>query len=286
MTTLITGGTGNTGLALAKLLQNAHRPVVIASRSGEAPKPFSAVKFNWFEPNTYESALSDSSIDRIYIVGPPGSIKSSVVTSFIDFAIAKGIKRYVLLSATTFNPQSSSAILASVVHQYLLDKKVDYAIIRPTTFMQNFGSFFVPGIKYHNQFFSATEDGRIPWVSTEDVAQAAFEALTADVSPNKDIFVVGPDLYSYADVARLLSDLLGRPIVYKRLTIEEQTAFYAKVGLHPDLAKTLAGNQKGIQEGSEEAIFNDPKLAEEGRKFIGSHTLKQYLQDNMELWSN
>lgn len=82
----------------------------------------------------------------------------------------------------------------------------------------------------------------------------------------------------------MLSTVLGRTIDYKRYTIEEQTTFYAKVGLHPELAKALAGNQVKMQGGSEEAIFNDPKIAEEGRKFVGSHTLMQYLEDNRKLW--
>lgn len=66
---------------------------------------------------------------------------------------------------------------------------------------ENFGANFVVGIKEHNQIFSAAQDGRIPWISTEDIAQAAFESLTAEPSPNKDIFIVGPELHSYAEVS-------------------------------------------------------------------------------------
>ncbi|PPQ87278.1 hypothetical protein CVT25_004717 [Psilocybe cyanescens] len=269
MTTLITGGTGRSGLSLAKLLQGANRPVIIASRSGEAPKPFKAVKFDWFDSKTYENALSDSSIDRVYIVGPPGSADSSVLISFIDLAVSKGVKRFVLLSATVFEPQTNSAIPASVVHQYLLDKGVDYVVLRPTWFIQNFGASFLVSIKENNEVFSAAQDGRLPWVSTEDIGQAAFEALTAEPSPNKDIFVVGPELHSYADAAKIASSVLGRTINYKRFTVEEQTAFYTQLGVSPEYAKLLAEMDRGIEEGHEEALFNDPKTAAEGRKFIG-----------------
>lgn len=59
---------------------------------------------------------------------------------------------------------------------------------------------FVASIKDHNQIFSATGDGRLPFVSTEDVAQAAFEGLTVEKSPNTDILLLGPELLSYPEV--------------------------------------------------------------------------------------
>lgn len=136
MTTLITGGTGRSGLSLAKFLQAANRPVVIASRSGEAPKPFKAAKFDWYDSKTYENALSDNSIDRVYIVGPPGSKDSAIIIAFIYFAISKGVKRFVLMSASHFKPQAESYVPASVVHKYLLDKGVDYVVLRPTWFIR------------------------------------------------------------------------------------------------------------------------------------------------------
>ncbi|KAH9487321.1 Agroclavine dehydrogenase [Psilocybe cubensis] len=286
MTALITGGTGRSGLALAKLLQEANYPVVITSRSGEAPKPFKAIKFDWFDTTTHESAFKDISIDRVYIVGPPGSNDSANIISFIDLAVSKGVKRFVLMSATQIDPSRiQSAFPAGAIHQHLIDKGVDYVVLRPTWFIQNFGTNFLVSIKEHSQIFSAAQDGRVPWISTEDIAQAAFQALTAEPSPNKDIFVLGPELYSYAEAAEVASSVLGRKIEYKRLTIQEQADFYSTLGVSPDLAKVLAEMDQKIAAGNEEALFNNPQIASEGRKFIGKHTLRQYFEDNKDLWT-
>ncbi|PPQ79608.1 hypothetical protein CVT25_003489 [Psilocybe cyanescens] len=134
MTALITGGIERLGLSLAKLLQNANRPVIIASRSGEAPSPFQVVKFDWFDSKTFENALSDNFIDRVYIVGPPGSVNSSVIISFIDFAISKAVKRLmgvyraediaqVAFETLTSELSSSKDILVvgPELHLYVLD---------------------------------------------------------------------------------------------------------------------------------------------------------------------
>lgn len=78
--------------------------------------------------------------------------------------------------------------------------------------IENFGSGFARGIRAHDQIFSATEDGRLPFVSTEDIAQAAFEALTAEISPNKDIFVLGPELLTYDEASRSSANDLHQQI--------------------------------------------------------------------------
>lgn len=137
MTTLITGGTGRTGFALAQLLHVVNRRLVIATRTGKAPEPFEAVKFDWYDKATHETALrAEANIDRVYIVKPPINTDASVVTSFIDFAISKGVKRFVLLSSTQVEPDPKSAAPGSVIHQHLIDIGVDYAVLRPTWFMR------------------------------------------------------------------------------------------------------------------------------------------------------
>ncbi|PPQ79599.1 hypothetical protein CVT25_003479 [Psilocybe cyanescens] len=281
MTTLITGGTGRTGLSLAKLLHNENKPVLIATRSGKAPEPFKAVKFDWFDATTHEAALSpEANVDQVYIVPAPGSLDASAVIAFVDLAISRGVKRFALMSATPVEPDSKSRVPSGVVHQHLLDTGVDYIVVRPTWFIQNFEVNFGVSIREYDQIFSAAQDGRIPWVSVDDIAQATFEGLTAEKSPNKDIFVVGPELHSYEDAAKMLSSALGRTIAYKRYTVEEQAGFYIQLGIPPEFANMLAEMDRKVIQGSEEAVFNDSSAAAEGRKFVGKHTLLEFFQEN------
>ena len=133
MTILVTGGTGKTGLVLSRLLEEANQSFLIASRSGTAPSPYKAVKFDWFDNETFENPFkADSNIDRIYLVVPYVFDQLTVVKPFIDLAISKGVKRFVLLSASQSEIGSPTM---GKVHEYLLDTKVDYAVLRPTWFM-------------------------------------------------------------------------------------------------------------------------------------------------------
>lgn len=65
---------------------------------------------------------------------------------------------------------------------------------------ENLKTSWTTSIKEQDQIMSATEDGRIPMVSTDDVAQAAFDALTNEKSLNKEVFVFGPELQTFDDV--------------------------------------------------------------------------------------
>ncbi|PPQ90529.1 hypothetical protein CVT25_015819 [Psilocybe cyanescens] len=224
MTTLITGGTGKTGIALARLLKQAGHPVLIASRSGKAPESFKAVEFDWLDPTTFQNPFqANTTIDKLYLIAPPVFDSIRHVKPFLDFAVSQGVKRFVAVTSTQSNPGD---VPLGTLHQCLLDLKVDYAILRPTWFIENFSTNFYMSIREKNEIFSSAEDGRVPFVSAEDIAQAAFDAFTAEKSPNRDYFLVGPELYSYDEAAKLLSSVLGREITHKRNSVEQQTQIF------------------------------------------------------------
>ena len=137
MTVLVTGGRGTTGLILSRLLKEANTSVLICSRSGTAPSPYTAVKFDWFDDKTFENPFKkDPNIDRVYLIVPSVIGQLSAVKPFIDLAISKGVKRFVLLTAS--QAEIGSPVLMGKVHEYLLNIKVDYTVLRPTWFMRAF----------------------------------------------------------------------------------------------------------------------------------------------------
>ena len=58
------------------------------------------------------------------------------------------------------------------------------------------------------KIFTACQDGKIPFVSADDIAEVAFHALTNSSSYNCDLRVLGPELLTYDDVS---SSLWVRP---------------------------------------------------------------------------
>ena len=90
-----------------------------------------------------------------------------------------------------------------------------------TTFTENFGTTFYQSICEQNEVYGVAKDGRIPFVSVEDIAQAAFDALISKHCPNKDYYVVGPELFSYDEVSKSCfkssTNICALTVMYRRL---------------------------------------------------------------------
>jgi festuclavine dehydrogenase len=130
---LLTGGTGKVASCIALLLQQAGHSTVIASRKGTAPPGFTGVRFDWLDDSTYDAPFQvASNITSISLVAPGTSDPLPPMKAFIDFAITKGVKRFVLLSASVFEAGGPAV---GQVHQYLIDLKVEFAALRSSWFM-------------------------------------------------------------------------------------------------------------------------------------------------------
>ena len=133
MTILVTGGTGKIGTKLAHLLDSAKIPFLLASRSGTAPAPFKGVKFDWFDESTYQNAFdAHTDIDKVLLVPPASFDPTPIAKSFIDFAISKGVKRFVLISISVVEKGGDGN---GKVHEYLAESGADYVVLRPTWFI-------------------------------------------------------------------------------------------------------------------------------------------------------
>lgn len=138
MATLITGGSSQIDIALAKLLWADGRQLLIASRSGNVPSRFDSVKFDWYDLTTFENPFSsERPIESVYILPPTLDIHpDKSVVPFIDVAIAKDVKRFVLLSASgTHKSLVEHGVGLAFIHKYLEDKGANHFIVKPTWFI-------------------------------------------------------------------------------------------------------------------------------------------------------
>lgn len=138
---LILGGTGTVGSRIVHQLAAASIPALVASRSGAAPESehLTGVKFDWYDESTHDApfkAAGDRGIRAVYVIAPPIIDSGPVMKAFIDLALAKGTRRFVI--------QSSTAIAAGhrmgmgQIHKYLRELgnegKADWCALRPTWF--------------------------------------------------------------------------------------------------------------------------------------------------------
>ncbi|MEU7483837.1 NmrA family NAD(P)-binding protein [Streptomyces sp. NPDC042319] len=244
-TTLVTGATGTTGSRTAARLVAAGHRVRAAGRRGAAVP----VRFDWYDPATHGTALDG--VDRLYLVPPVGDADpAAVMLPFLRQAGAAGVRRAVLLSSSAI---AEGGPAAGVVHRALPGLFDQWAVLRPSWFMQNFTGTHAhaDSIRESGTLLTATGNGRVGFVDADDIAAVAVRALTDDRSPDTDLVLTGPEALSHDDIAAIMTEVTGRPVTHRQLSYEalrERLAAYAP----PEFAALLAGLDRAIAEGAED----------------------------------
>jgi len=246
---LITGATGKTGRRLLALLDELN----ISARAASRKPPAGGVHFDWTDRTTWDAALVD--VSSVYLVAPMGADDAvSLMTEFIETAISRGAARFVLLSAS---PLEAGGLGMGQVHQWLAGSGTEWAVLRPSWFMENFSEGpHCTTIRDERAIYTATGHGRVPFISAHDIARGAAAALTAEDAPNSDFVLTGPDLLSYDEVARRISDAIGETVTHYPLTFDELVARHVAHGLIEPHAQSLAFMDLIIAEGAEDRITN------------------------------
>ncbi|KAK3310647.1 uncharacterized protein B0T15DRAFT_564552 [Chaetomium strumarium] len=298
---LVLGGTGKVGSRIVRQLSSydTNHLVLVASRKAPSSSSQPAengndidkvrpVHFDWDNTDTWSNPFDTlpagtATINAVYIIAPPSLNAEALMNGFVDFARDRGVRRFVLQSASCVE---AGGLLMGKVHAYLRElgqrDEVEWAVLRPTWFQQNFADQenHVKSIREESKIYSATGDGKIPWVSADDIAAVAVRALTARDPPNTEYLVLGSELLSYGDIATILSEVLGRRIVHVDLTAAGLEERFQSFGMPEDYSRMMSALDISIKNGAENRT-NDVILAVTGsapRKF------KDFAESAKEVW--
>ncbi|KAF2649808.1 NAD(P)-binding protein [Lophiostoma macrostomum CBS 122681] len=257
MTILVTGSIGKISSRVASQLQSLSLPILVATRRSPSSIPFPAVTFDWVDKSTYEAPFKHD-ISAVFIVPPEIQEPAPYVNAFIDVAIAHGVKKYVLNAGTS---AAKDGPFVGPVWSYLdtlaTSKNIEFAVLRPTWFNENFSELqHQQTIKESSVFYSAAEDGKMPFIGADDIA-AAGVAFLAGQKPyeNKDHVLLGPQLLTHDEVAKVFSEALGREIRHERKDMQGMVKQYESVGLNALYANFLPYLEVTASQGSQEELF-------------------------------
>ncbi|MFI9230257.1 NmrA family NAD(P)-binding protein [Streptomyces rimosus] len=257
-TVLVIGASGTTGSRVVAQLAALGCEVRAASRR-VAPQEVARratpqggirpVRFDWYDPATYAEALRGA--DALYLVPPIGDPDpAAVMLPFLDRARTAGVRRVALLSSSAI-PRGGPAV--GRVHDALPGLFDEWAVLRPSWFMQNFTGdhLHARSIRTDGVIATATGDGRVGFVDADDIAAVAARALTDRTAPNTDLVLTGPEALSYDAVAAIVTQVTGRPVTHRRLGAQ-QLRDHLAADVPADFAALLADLDRSIAEGAED----------------------------------
>lgn len=238
----IAGATGRVGSALTTLLAGDSVDVVALSRKPDGatvPAGVAVASVDFDRHDTLRSALAGA--DQLFLSQgtSPRQVENEI--ALIDAAVAVGVRHIVKLSA--LGPASHLVPFAfhMEIEAHLARQSIASTVLRPTAFMyllKRAATDIVAG-----QWGGAAGDGRINFIDTRDIADAARAALLNGFEPDSQrvYHLSGPRAWTMAQVGEAVSRLLGRKVTYLQRTLAEQRALVAAASLPPFVVDLIVG---------------------------------------------
>lgn len=234
---VVTGSSGTIGRELVRLLSAAGADVRALSRDIATVQPLPHVthfRADLRDPRQVEAALVGASSVFLLTGNDPGFAR--LQTTVIDAAARQGVAHLVKLSALGASDHSRSTIGRAhwEVEQALLRTALPWTILRPHAFMQNWLGDVAESVRTENTIYAPIGDGRVPFIDTRDIAAVGAETLLhGERHRGKKYVLTGGEAVGYADLARVLTEVTGRPIVYRPISMEEARSRLAQRGVDP-----------------------------------------------------
>jgi len=253
---LVTGATGNVGSAAVRLLAAQHRPTRALVRDPSRALRDGAVEIvtgDFDRPDTLDAAIRG--IDTILLVSPAVPAQEIAV---IDSAVRNGVTHLVKITskASADSPVDRRRGQAQI-EAHLETTGLAFTLLRANAYMQNLLAL-APMIKQTGGFLMSAGDGKVGMIDARDVAAAAVAVAAAPGShASKTYWLTGPGLITYTDVARELTDTLGRAVEYRQISPAEHRAVMIQVGVPEAVAMSNAQAFGLIAEGDAAWLSDD-----------------------------
>ncbi len=220
---LVTGATGNVGAHVVDALVAAGVPVRAAAGSGQGlqrmgdaarlqQRGIRPVVLDFTDPATWADAYAG--VEQMFLLRPPhlGRPRTQMLPS-LEAAKAAGVRQIVFLSLQ--GAESNRFVPHAAIETWLRDSELSWTFVRASFFMQNLTTTHLSDIRDRDEILVPAGHGATAFVDAADVGAVAAAALLApDRHHHRSWTPTGPAALSYGEIARILSNTLGRPIDY------------------------------------------------------------------------
>lgn len=263
----VTGASGNLGgLVIDHLLTLRVAPanIVPLVRSNEKGERF-AVKgmaprvASYEDPDGFQEALRG--IDKLVLISPPVLDNAKRLDLLHDAVMAAHALElsqlaWVSLSDPEERPFQLEDVDLAIEHS-IRAAGLPFTFLRNSVYLDELAPELAVAVAT-GELVSATENHTMNWAPRANQAKAIAAAVTQDGHIGATYNLVSPELYTYDDIAKLLSEATGRSIAHRQAAPDEAIAALIKGGMSAESAAGMVESfQKAISTGKCHSIGND-----------------------------
>lgn len=256
----ITTPQGNVGRHLARMLVRAGvRPILLTRHPENLPAALAEhvelITTDSREPSQVVSATVG--VDAVYWVDPPTESPNPMADyrrateSIVAAVEANRIKRVVFQSSVGAEKRNGAGEIDGLAEtEVALDNcGADVTHLRCGYFFTNL-LFEAEPVKAGLLQTVLPLDAPMSWVAPRDIAEvAALALLSAEASGRRVQAVHGPEDLTWTQVAKILTEELGREVGVERITDEQMRDLYLQAGMPSAMADAVLGMSTGLRDG-------------------------------------
>lgn len=181
--------------------------------------------------------------------------------SVVDTAKAAGVQKIVFVGMAMKDPKASalSTMMMDALfktEEYIKDSGLDYTILRNTLYADAIPVFIGDKALEYGIHLPAG-NAKIPFVLRREMGEAAANVLASTNHTNKLYNITADELYTYDDIASVLSELTGTSINYTPIEQEDFANTLRQLGV-PDYAiSVVSGFISDQRNGQYEIVSSD-----------------------------
>lgn len=281
MKVFVYGATGSIGSKVVDGLLNKGHEVYAASRHPEKGKK--VTNLHWIyadaqKPNEGVDVLEK--VEAAFFISPPGlTDQFSILNPWLEKAKSIKLKKFVLNTAMGVDHAPEEAPFRKL--EIAVEKSgLNYNIIRPNWFMQNFQTYWISGILKDKKIYFPGGDAKVSFINVDDIASTAITLLLTDDFKNQAFALTGKEAITHSEVASKLSKATGASISYVDITPDDFKAALLGAGLPEDYADFMVFIAGNLKQGHSSPIVDSVK------KITGKDPISfdEYAEQNKKVW--
>jgi uncharacterized protein YbjT (DUF2867 family) len=237
---LITGASGVVGRHVVNsLLQEGTAVTAVTRGQGRFPDGVTLASGDLFRPQWLEAALAG--VEAIQIsprATGPG------LDELLKLAVRQGVKRVVLLSATTVEYPAGEARFAArfkYAEDLVTSSGLDWTVLRLADFAAN-ALAWVPQVKAGDVVRGAYGRAATSPIHEADIAAVAVRALLSGTHASSVHTLTGPESLDQYEKARLIGAAVGRTLSFQEVAPEQVRQGMLAQGLPEEVPARLLGS--------------------------------------------